>query len=141
MRSQAKQVLILALMLAGFDVACYGATGLIGTWRTETAHVRQPGNTNTAEAFQMIKFLEDGSVNISDVVTLNGVHRTNVSFTGTFTMTARNRASLKLLSHDVAIPAHQRPLTVSCSISGDELSIPKLDASVVPEDKKYRRVK
>lgn len=141
MRLLAKQALLLILMLSAFGARCWCADGLVGTWRTEMTRQSQPGTTNTVESFGVISFLKDGSLKMSDVLIINGDRHTNVSFRGTYTMTSSNRTVLTLLAQDVPARSYPRPVTLSCSVTGDELLISKLITSVVPEHRKYRRVK
>lgn len=119
--------------------SCSHPDSLVGLWQTETS--RAAMQTNTIEAFEAIEFFKDRSFKITDVVTLNGNRWTNAPFSGTYTIAGSNQVSLTVFANDVASPSNQAPLTVSCSIVGDQLEIPKFIPGVVPEYKKYRRVR
>jgi len=139
MRLLAKRVLLI-LMLAHLaqDVAVRMVSSGLGRHMTRRT---QPGTTNTVESFGVVTFLKDGSLKMSDVMIINGDRHTNVSFRGSYTMVSSNQTLLTLLAQDVPARSYPRPLTLSCSVTGDELLISKLITSVVPEYRKYRRVK
>ena len=117
------------------------ADSLVGLWQTETNQWSAPGHTNRVEAVETIEFLRDHSFTITEVTVLDGKRWTNVSYTGSYTVLGTNRASLKFVPHNIPPGAKPSSHAVSCSVVGDELEIPKLITSVVPEYKRYRRVK
>ena len=128
-------------MVAAFGFACCHADSLVGTWQTEPTRRSQPGTTNKVEAFEVVIFLKDGSLKMSDVLVINGDRHTNLAFRGTYMMISSNQANLTLLAQDVPARSYPRALTLSCSLSRNELLISKPITSVVPEYRKYRRVK
>ena len=117
------------------------ADSLVGLWQTETNYLSAPGHTNKIEVVETIEFFSNYSFKVTDVTVADGKRWTNVPYTGTYTILGTNRGSLKFIPHDIPPGATPHPLTVSCSIVGNELEIPKLIPSVVPEHKKYRRAK
>jgi len=112
---------------------------LVGLWQTATNHFNTADRTNSAESFETVEFFKDSSFRITDVMILDGKCRTNVSYTGTYTVISTNHFTLKAVPSgwQITPPA----LTVSCSINENELKIPKFIPSVVPEYNKYRRPK
>ena len=132
---------MISVMVAALLSADCHADSLFGIWQTETTHGSAPGRNNTGAGFETIEFFKDSSFQISDVVTIDGKRWTNVPFSGTYQLIGTNQASLKVIPHDIAPGSTPPSLTVSCSIVGKELVIPKFIPSVVPDYKKYRRVK
>jgi hypothetical protein len=132
---------VLALSIA----ACHGqkwhADLLVGLWQSETNRWSAPGHTNKVEAAGTIEFFSDRSFKITEVTVLNGKWWTNVPYTGTYAVLGTNRASLKFVPQDIPPGAKPSSHTVVCSVVGDELELPKLITSVVPEYRRYRRVK
>jgi hypothetical protein len=113
----------------------------VGRWQTETNRWSAAGHTNKVEAVETIEFFRDHSFKVTDVMAADGKRWTNVPYTGTYTILGTNRASLKFVVHDIPPGATPPSVAVSCSIVGNELEIPKLITSVVPEYKRYRRAK
>jgi hypothetical protein len=141
MKRPAKNQLLLAFTVAALlGHRCY-ADDFLGVWQTETNHWSAPGRTNKVEAVETIEFFSNHSFKITEVTVADGKRWTNVPYTGTYTILGTNRASLKLIPSDIPPGATPAPLTVACSIVGNELEIPKLIPSVVSEYKKYRRAK
>jgi hypothetical protein len=132
---------LLALAIA----ACLGyrcnADGLVGLWQTETNRWNAPGHTNTVEAVGAIEFFSDRSFKITEVTVQNGKRWTNIPYTGIYAVLGTNRASLNFVPQDIPPGAKPSSHTVVCSVVGDELELPKLITSVVPEYRRYRRVK
>ena len=136
----AKHPVLLALVIVALGHRCH-ADSLVGRWQTETNHWSAAGHTNKVEAVETIEFFRDHSFKITEVTVADGKRWTNVPYTGTYTILGTNRASLKFVVHDIPRGATPPSMTVSCFILGNELEIPKLITSVVPEYKKYRRAK
>ena len=142
MRTSAKiHLLLLVTVTLSIADCCRAAESLVGLWQTETVRQSAPGHPNAVEEFQAVEFSKDGSFEIRDVLMADGKRWTNVPFSGTFTMTATNQASLKLTAHNIPPGSTPPYLTVSCSIIGNELKLPAFSSSAVPEYKRYRRVK
>lgn len=141
MIQSAKNPLLLTLVVAALLGHRCQAAGLLGLWQTETNQWRATGHTNRVEVVETIQFFGDNSFKLTEVTVADGKRWTNVPYTGTYTILATNRASLKFIPQNIPPGAAARSLTVSCSIIGDELEIPKLITSVVPEYKRYRRAK
>ncbi|HEV2207963.1 MAG TPA: hypothetical protein VG167_04265 [Verrucomicrobiae bacterium] len=139
------QITVAPLVLALSITACLGqkwqADSLVGLWQTETNRWSAPGRTNKVEAVETIEFLSDHSFKITEVTVLDGKRWTNVPYIGTYTVLSTNRARLNFVPQNVPPGATSPSHAVSCFIVGDELEIPKLIASVVPEYRKYHRVK
>src|SRR5258705_1176256 len=127
--------LILAVSLCASG--CAGAQGLVGSWKTETVRMTPPGRTNIFETYQTMEFLKDGSFKMGSVDTTDGEKRTVVVFTGSYALIDTNHVRLEV-AFNQARPSDKIPLTVTCSIVGDELEMSKLTSSVVPETQKYR---
>ena len=132
---------VLALSIA----ACLGqkwhADSLVGLWQTETNRWSAPGHTNRVEAVETIEFLRDRSFKITEVTVLDGKRWTNVPYIGTYTVLGTSRASLKFVPQNIPPGAKPPSHAVSCSVVGDELELPKFISSVVPEYRRYHRVK
>lgn len=141
MMRPAQSPLLLAQTIAVFFGHCCYADSLVGLWQTKTIHWSAPGHTNKVETVETIEFFRDHSFKITEVTVADGKRWTNVPYTGTYTVLGTNRASLKFLAHNIPPGATPPSLTISYSIVGNELEIPKLITSVVPEYKRYRRAK
>ena len=137
----AKNPLLFTLVIAALLGQRCQAGGLLGLWQTETNQWRATGHTNRIEVVETIQFFGDNSLKVTEVTVADGKRWTIVPYTGTYSILTTNRASLKFIPQNIPTGATARSLTVSCSIVGDELEFPKLITSVVPENKRYRRVK
>jgi hypothetical protein len=132
-------LLLLGLTFAVFIGHRCHAGSLVGLWQTETKHLSAPGYTNKIEYVERVEFFRDQSFKVADIYVADGKRWTNVPYIGTYTILDTNRASLKFIFHDMPPGVTPPPSqTVSCSMNGNELSIPKFRA--VPEYEKYRRV-
>ena len=141
MIQSAKSPLFLLLAIwALLEYRCH-ADSLLGLWQTETNRWSDPAGTNKVEAVETIEFFRDHSFKIAEIAVLNGKRWTNVSFAGTYVALGTNRVSLKLIPQNIGPTATPPSLTVTCSVVGNELEIPKFIPSVIPEYKKYRRAK
>jgi hypothetical protein len=131
----------LLLMIAVFTNFACCAEGVIGSWQTETNRLNELRGTNEVQWFEIVEFRKDGTFRMTDFLLLNGAWRTNVPFTGSYTMTSSNQASLKLKAANLPSPSGSPQVVVPCSLEGDVLLIPKLVTSVVPESPRYRKLK
>src|SRR5262249_11800357 len=120
-----KHPLLLALAIAALPVHRSHADSLLGLWQTETNHWGAPGHTNKVEGVETIEFFKDHSFRIAEIAVLDGKRWTNISFTGTYVILGTNEVSLKLVPQNIAPTATPPSLTISCSVVGDELEIPK----------------
>ncbi len=126
------------VLIAGLLGPCCRADDLVGIWKSDTNHATV-WQTNRLDGFQTVEFLKDHSFRIADVLVINGAAKTNVAYSGTYVMTATNRVTLRLLTAEGATVS--KPMTLSGTVTGDELELPKLIPSVVAEVRKYHRVK
>jgi hypothetical protein len=117
------------------NLTCH-AEGVVGSWQTETNRFNEAAGTNNVQSFEIVEFRKDGTFQITDFLLFNGAWLTNVPFTGTYTTTRTNHVSANL-------PASSGPprVVVPCSLEGGVLLIPKLVTSVVPEHRRYRKIK
>jgi hypothetical protein len=121
--------------------SCSRAEGLVGVWRTEMARVSPAGDTNNmVEAYETVEFSEDGAFKLTGVMKGQDGKEVAVPMSGTYTIVDTNRVRLEIAPNS-ARPDMKIPLTVSFTISGDQLEMGALTVSVVPEKKKYRRLK
>ena len=140
MRTSITSVWLLGLVVSICASGCSGAQGLVGLWRTEAVRRTPTGRTNIVEAYDTVEFLKDGSFKISGVITTDGDKRTGVVFSGSYTLIDTNHVRLEVVPNSKR-PDSKIPLTVSFTISGDQLEMDALTSSVVSETKKYRRAK
>jgi hypothetical protein len=141
MSQAGKAASLLALTITAFLGCRCHADDLVGVWQTEPKHWSASGHTNKVEALEMIEFFRDRSFKITEVTVAEGKRWTNVPYTGTYVMVGSNRASLKIIPHNVPPGATAPSHTVSCVIIGGELELPKLITSVAPEHQRYHRAK
>jgi hypothetical protein len=141
MHPSAKMPLLVSVIFAVSFGDCCHPDSFVGLWQTETTHRSVPGHTNTVEAIEVVEFFKDRSFKIADVLIVDGQGWTNVSFRGTYTLIGTNQASMKITALNIPPGSAPPSLTVSCSIIGNELEIPKFTASVAAEFKRYRRAK
>jgi hypothetical protein len=114
---------------------------LVGLWRTETIRTSPTGDTNkTVEAYETVEFLKDGSFNITGVMKLRDGKEVAFPTGGTYTMVDTNHVRLELAPNPTR-PDIKLPFKVSFTISGDQLEMGAISSSVIPETKKYQRVK
>jgi hypothetical protein len=116
-------------------IMMYRINPLVGLWQSERTR------TNKVEGFETVEFFNDRSFKIAEVIILDGKRSTNVPYTGTYTIVGTNQVSMKVITHDIPPGATAPPLTVTSSIVGNELKIPKFITGVVPEYERYRRAK
>lgn len=140
MQSSTKFCSILSAVVISFGYSCWAVT-LVGLWQTEVNWLNAPGPTNTFSSFETIEFFEDLTFKVTDVIIVDGKRSTNAALSGTYSMIGTNKFSLKATPRNVPPGAAPPPLTVDGSIVGGELTLPRFVTSVVPEYKKYRRVK
>ena len=99
-----------------------------------------PGRTNVVEAYETVEFLRDGSFKISDSIITDGKKQTQAMFSGSYKLTDANHVRLEVTP--LFVPGAEKiTVTALCQMDRDELELPKFITSVVPETKKYRRVK
>ena len=141
MRFSAISVLLLAVASLVCISGVSRADGLVGLWRTETGRISPSGNTNNmVEAYETVEFDTNGSFTITDVIKGKDGKDIKIPMGGTYTMIDTNHVRLELTPNAMQ-PSAKIPLAVPFAISGDQLEMVALTASVVPETKKYRRVK
>lgn len=138
---QPAKALVLTLTIAALLGRRCHADNLLGLWTTVTNRWSATGYTNRAERFRTVEFFKDHSFEITVVTVLDGKRWTNVPYTGTYTILGTNRVTLNVTFLEVPLRAKEHSRTVSCSLLGNELEIPKFITSVVPEYDRYRRVK
>jgi hypothetical protein len=141
MQSSGRIPLMATLMVPLLVADCCRADDLVGVWQTETNHWSAAGHTNRVEGFETLEFFKERSFKITDITIVDGKRWTNIPYTGTYKVLGTNRVSLKVVAHDIPPGATPPCLTVSGSIVGNELELPKFITSVVPEYKRYRRAK
>ena len=141
MRTFTISVWFFALLSWSCVCGCSRAEGLIGVWRTDTARVSPSGHTNqTVEAYETIEFSKDGAFKLTGVMKGRDGKEMAVPMSGTYTIVDTNHVRLELAPNSTR-PDMKIPFTVSFTLSGDQLEMDAITASVVPETKKYRRVK
>jgi hypothetical protein len=138
MQSLGRIILCTSLALTVLPGLRCHAEGLAGVW---TNYCSALAPTNKVERFETVEFFKNGSLKITSITVVDGKRWTNAPYTGTYSVLATNRVSLKITPQDIPPGSQAPPLSVSCSIVGDELRIPLFITSVVPEYRKYRRVK
>ncbi|HWC61264.1 MAG TPA: hypothetical protein VHC44_16340 [Verrucomicrobiae bacterium] len=143
MRTSTVLQALLTTLIFAFLCDCSQAQSLIGLWRTDPITVRgsRPGQTNiTAESYQTAEFLKDGTFKIADVLKGSNGKDLVIPQGGTYTILDTNHVRLEFISVPTR-PDMKIPLTVSFTISADQLEMDAITSSVVPEKTKYRRVK
>jgi len=138
MRTSVTSILVTVLIACASGYS--QAQGLVGLWQTETVRPALPGRTNIVDSYQTVEFLKDGSFKMGNTITTDGKKQTMVVFTGTYASVDTNHVRLEIASQ-LPGSTNKTPLTVTCSVIGDELEMSKLTSSVVPETQKYKRVK
>ena len=138
MQSIRRMILGLSLELAVSLGPDCRAEGLVGIWTNYTSAALP---TNKVERLEAVEFFKDRSFKITSITIVDGKRWTNTPYTGTYSTFGTNRANLKITPHDIPPGSKASPMSVSCSIIGNELRIPLFITSVVPEYRIYRRVK
>ena len=114
--------------------------GLVGFWRTDKVRVSAPqDDSKTAESYQTAEFLKDGSFKIIGVIKGSDGKELAIPLSGTYTLLDTNHVRLDVTPIPTR-PDMKVPLTVSFSISGNQMEMDAITASVVAEKTKYRRV-
>ena len=114
MRTMSKSLLLLGGLIATLlGHRCY-AESFIGVWQTETNGWSGPNSTNKIEAMQTVEFFRDHSFKLTQVTVVAGRRWTNVPYTGTYVMVGTNRASLKVIPHNVSPRATPLPAMKLC---------------------------
>lgn len=131
--------LLVALTLA-FVCSCSHAGPLIGEWRSDPIQWIPPNQTNRFEVYATVTFLKDGSFQMHNFVDTQPPTELPAPMKGTYKTAGTNHIVFEFAPND-AFPSNKVPITVSFTISGDELTLPTFNTSVVQETRKYRRVK
>jgi hypothetical protein len=129
-----------AILTAAFLYFCLRPSGLVGHWRTETFRFSPTGHEDqTLESYQTAEFLKNGSFKLTTVMKIPGGKDRALPQVGTYTMIDSNHVRLEFTLIPNR-PDAKFPITVSFMISGNQLEMDALTASVVAEKTKYRRV-
>jgi ribosomal protein L40E len=129
-----------AILTAACLLYCLRPKGLIGLWRTGTFRTSPTGHEDKiAESYQTAEFLKNGSFKLTAVMKLPGGKDLIFPQQGTYTMIDSNHVRLNFT------PISNRPdaiipLTVSFTISGNQLQMDTISSGVIAEKTKYRRV-
>lgn len=129
-----------AILTAACLFYCLRPKGLIGHWRTGTLRISPTGHEDkTAKSYQTAEFLKDGSFKLTDVMKVPGGKDLMLPLQGTYTMIDSNHVRLNFTPISNRLDAIIT-LTVSFTISGNQLQMDTISSSVVAEKTKYRRV-